>query len=73
MATEEKIIEFDTTGLEEWEIKAIRDAIIMDISDGTRPHEKVTRVECMAMSTRAVDAAVKSFVGVLEEAIKNKV
>ena len=73
MATEEKIIEFDTTGLEEWEVKAIRNSIIMDISDGTRPHEKVTRVECMAMATRAVDAAVKLFVEVLDEAVKNKV
>lgn len=73
MVSNDHIIEFDTTGLEEWEIKAIRDAIIMGISDGTRPHDKINRVEVMAMTTRAVDASVKLFVEVLEEAVKNKV
>ena len=71
--TKTETIEFDKTGLEEWQVKAIRDAILMEISDGSRPFEKMTRVEGMAMVTRGVDAAVKLFVEVLEEAVKNKV
>lgn len=56
-----------------WKEKAILNAKLMEISDGSRPDDMCTRVEAMTMATRAVDAAVKLFVKVLEEAVKNKV
>ena len=55
-----------------WKAKAIRNAQLMEISDCSRPEEKATRVEVMAMATRAVDAAVRLFVEVLKEAVDNK-
>ena len=55
-----------------WKEKAITEAKLMEISDGTRPDDNCTRVEAMAMASRAVDAAVKLFVKVLEEAVQNK-
>lgn len=55
-----------------WKAKAIRNAQLMELSDGSRPEEKATRVEVMAMATRAVDAAVRLFVEVLKEAVDNK-
>lgn len=56
-----------------WKEKAIYKAKLMEISDGTRPDDFCTRAEAMAMAERAVDAAVKLFVKVLEEAVQNKV
>lgn len=55
-----------------WKEKAIYKAKLMEISDGTRPDEFCTRAEAMAMSERAVDAAVRLFVEVLKEAVDNK-
>lgn len=55
-----------------WKEKAILKAKLMEISDGSRPDEPCTRVEAMAMASRAVDAAVKLFVEVLKEAVENK-
>ena len=55
-----------------WREKAIRNAQLMEISDGSRPDDSMTRVEGMAMATRAVDAAVRLFVEVLKEAVDNK-
>lgn len=56
----------------DWKQKVIVNAKLMEISDGSRPDDPCTRVEAMAMATRAVDAAVKLFVKVLEEAVQNK-
>lgn len=55
-----------------WKEKAIKKAQLMEISDGSRPDEVCTRIEAMAMTTRAVDAAVRLFVEVLKEAVENK-
>lgn len=55
-----------------WKEKAILNAKLMEISDGSRPDEPATRAEVMAMCTRSVDAAVKLFVEVLKEACENK-
>ena len=55
-----------------WKEKAILNAKLMEISDGSRLDEPCTRAEAMAMATRAVDAAVKLFVEVLKEACDNK-
>lgn len=55
-----------------WKEKAIHKAKLIEISDGTRPEEFCTRVEAMAMVTRAVDAAVTLFIEVLAEAVENK-
>lgn len=55
-----------------WKEKAIYKAKLMEISDGEVPDALCTRVEAMAMATRAVDAAVKLFVEVLKEAVENK-
>ncbi len=56
----------------DWKQKVIVNAKLMEISDGSRPDDPCTRVEAMAMATRAVDAAVRLFVKVLEEAVQNK-
>ena len=55
-----------------WKEKSIKKAQLMEISDGSRPDEVCTRIEAMAMATRAVDAAVRLFVEVLKEAVENK-
>lgn len=55
-----------------WKEKAILNAKLMEISDGSRPDEPCTRAEAMAMATRSVDAAVRLFVEVLKEACDNK-
>lgn len=55
-----------------WKEKAVLNAKLMEISDGSRPDEPCTRIEAMAMATRAVDAAVRLFVEVLKEACDNK-
>lgn len=56
----------------DWKQKVIVNAKLMEISDGSRPDDPCTRAEAMAMATRAVDAAVRLFVKVLEEAVQNK-
>lgn len=56
----------------DWKEKAILNAKLMEISDGARPDDPCTRAEAMAMATRAVDAAVRLFVKVLDEAVQNK-
>lgn len=56
----------------DWKQKVIVNAKLMEISDGSRPDDLCTRAEAMAMATRAVDAAVRLFVKVLDEAVRNK-
>lgn len=56
--------------MEEWKVKAIEDAMKLGISDGTNPDNTCTRVEVMAMTSRAVEAAIKVMAEAINEALK---
>jgi hypothetical protein len=50
--------------LEKWQKEAIEQSINLGISDGTRPFNTATRVEVMAMITRAIELVTKKGVEV---------
>lgn len=57
---------------QQWAKDAIRDAVKYGISDGSRPEDPATRIEVMAMATRAFMHLAEEFNKKLEEAFNER-